>query len=47
MSKGNSGKIVVELGVELKRKLYAVLALQGKSLKQWLTDEAKKITKSI
>jgi len=44
MPKGPSGKVVIDLGVELKRKLYSVLALQGKSLKQWVTEEAKKIT---
>lgn len=39
-------KVVVDLGVELKRKLYAALALQRKSLKQWITEEAKKFTKT-
>ncbi len=46
MPKGPSGKIVVDLGVELKRKLYAVLSLQGKNLKQWVAEEAKKTIKS-
>jgi len=46
MPKGPSGKVVVDLGVDLKRKLYAALALQGKSLKTWITEEAKKFTKT-
>ena len=45
MPKGPSGKIVINLGVELKRKLYSKLALEGKTLKQWVTEEAKKMTK--
>jgi hypothetical protein len=44
MPKGPSGKIVVDLGVELKRKLYAALALQGKNLKEWTTQKAREET---
>ena len=36
MSQGPSGRIVAELEPELKRQLYAALAVDGLTFKQWL-----------
>jgi hypothetical protein len=36
MSQGPSGRMVVELEPELKRRLYAALAVDGVTFKQWL-----------
>lgn len=35
MAIGESGRIVLEIDPELKRKLYSVLALENKTLKEW------------
>lgn len=35
MAIGESGRIVLEVEPELKRKLYSVLALENRSLKDW------------
>jgi len=35
MAVGESGRIVLEIDPELKRKLYSVLALENKTLKDW------------
>ncbi|WP_029654877.1 hypothetical protein [Marinobacter daepoensis] len=37
MAKGDSGRVVLEIDPSLKRKLYAVLALEQKTLKEWFT----------
>ena len=35
MAIGESGRIVLEIDPELKRKLYSMLALENKTLKEW------------
>ncbi|GFO77754.1 hypothetical protein BPLS_P6386 [Bathymodiolus platifrons methanotrophic gill symbiont] len=35
MSIGKSGRIVIEIDPDLKKKLYSELTLQGLSLKDW------------
>jgi len=41
MAIGESGRIVLEVEAELKRKLYSVLALENKSLKEWFILKAE------
>lgn len=40
MSIGNSGRIVIEVDPEAKRRLYAALALDGLTLKEWFLKAA-------
>ncbi len=40
MSIGSSGRIVLEVNPELKRRLYSVLAQQGLTLKDWFQAQA-------
>ncbi|MCB4438262.1 hypothetical protein LHL20_18685 [Alteromonas sp. McT4-15] len=40
MAKGDSGRVVLEIDPDLKRKLYAVLALEQKTLKDWFTESS-------
>lgn len=47
MPKGPSGKIVVDLGVELKRSLHSKLALKGKTVKKWAIEAAEKETTTL
>jgi hypothetical protein len=35
MSVGKSGRIVLEVEPELKKRLYSTLALENKTLKEW------------
>lgn len=41
MSKGLSGRMVVELEPDLKRRLYASLASDGLTFKHWLIGQAE------
>jgi hypothetical protein len=41
MAKSGSGRIVAELEPSLKRKLYSVLAMENKTLKEWITERAE------
>lgn len=41
MSVGPSGRIVVEVEPELKRKLHSVLLKDGQTLKDWFVTQAK------
>jgi len=41
MSIGTSGRIVIEVEPELKRELYANLARDGITLKEWFLQEAR------
>jgi hypothetical protein len=45
MSKGDSGRVVLEIDPRLKRKLYAVLALEQKTLKEWFTKASEAYVK--
>lgn len=40
MARGPSAKIVIEAGATLKSELYAALAVEGMTLKQWFIREA-------
>jgi hypothetical protein len=42
MSRGPSGRIVVEIEPPLKTRLYTELAKEGITLKSWIIDHAKK-----
>ena len=42
MSQGPSGRMVVEMEPDLKRQLYAQLASDGLTFKQWLISEAER-----
>jgi hypothetical protein len=42
MSRGPSGRIVVELAPDLKRELYAELSREGMTLKDWFQREAQR-----
>ncbi len=41
MSIGSSGRIVIEVKPEVKRQLYATLAREGMTLKDWFLREAQ------
>ncbi|PJB73626.1 MAG: hypothetical protein CO093_00250 [Alphaproteobacteria bacterium CG_4_9_14_3_um_filter_47_13] len=41
MSKGKSGRIVIEVDPALKRKLYSVLAIESSTLKDWFIQTAE------
>lgn len=41
MAKGESGRVVVEIDPELKRKLYSALAIDNLTLKDWFIAEAE------
>jgi hypothetical protein len=41
MSIGPSGRIVIEIDPELKRKLYSILVIEGKSMKDWFTNQVE------
>lgn len=42
MARGPSGRIVVEIDPGLKRELYAELARDGRTLKNWFTEEVRR-----
>jgi hypothetical protein len=41
MSKGSSGRLVVEMDPEIKRQLYSVLAEEGLTFKEWVVRQAE------
>lgn len=41
MARGGSGRIVLEVDPALKRRLYAALAIEEKSLKEWFVRSAQ------
>lgn len=41
MARGDSGRIVIEVEPEMKRRLYAALALSGSTLKGWFVKSAE------
>lgn len=45
MSKSESGRLVLEIDPNLKRKLYAVLALEQKTLKEWFIESSSSYVK--
>jgi hypothetical protein len=40
MSRGPSGRIVIEVEPDLKRRLYSALARDGRTLKDWFVGQA-------
>lgn len=42
MSRGTSGRLVVEVEPELKRRLYSELSRDGLTLKDWLITQAER-----
>ncbi|AXV64191.1 hypothetical protein D0907_02345 [Pseudoalteromonas lipolytica] len=42
MAKGESGRIVLEINPELKKKLYSILAFEQLTLKDWFIENAEK-----
>ena len=40
MAIGESGRIVLEIDPDLKRRLYSTLALENKTLKEWFVAQA-------
>jgi hypothetical protein len=40
MPRSNSGRIVIEVEPEVKRRLYAALSLAGSTLKDWFVRNA-------
>lgn len=38
MARGESGRIVIEVSLELKRQLYSVLVIEGQALKDWFIE---------
>ena len=47
MARGESGRIVIEIDPELKRRLYAALAVSGLTLKDWFIFAAEKYATGI
>ena len=45
VAKGDSGRVVLEIDPDLKRKLYAVLALEQKTLKEWFIESSSSYVK--
>jgi len=41
MSRGSSGRIVIEVAPELKNRLHASVALEGRTLKDWFVEQAE------
>lgn len=41
MAIGRSGRIVLQVDPELKKKLYSILAMESITLKDWFTLKAK------
>lgn len=40
MPRGTSGRVVIEIEPKLKNQLHAMLALEGKCLKEWFVEQA-------
>lgn len=41
MAKGDSGRVVVELEPLQKRRLYSALAIENKTLKDWMIERVE------
>ena len=42
MARGQSGRLVLEVDPELKRRLHARVAAEGRSLKDWFLEQAER-----
>ncbi len=47
MSIGQSGRIIVEMDPELKKRLYSALAMDGTSLKKWFISNVETYVKEM
>lgn len=45
MTKGNSGRVVIEIEPALKRRLYSTLAMDSSTLKDWFIQCAENYVK--
>lgn len=45
MTKGDSGRIVIEVKPDLKRRLYSTLAMDSSTLKDWFIERAESYVK--
>ena len=43
MARGQSGRLVFEVDPELKRRLHARVASEGRSLKDWFLEQAERL----
>ncbi len=46
MSKGPSGRIVIEIDPATKQRMHAALALQGRTVKSWFLEEVGRLLKN-
>jgi hypothetical protein len=42
MARGQSGRLVVEIDPKMKRELHAKVARDGRTLKDWLLEQARR-----
>jgi hypothetical protein len=47
MAKGKSGRVVIEVDPDLKRRLYSELAREDLTLKDWFVDAASRYLSEI
>ena len=47
MARGESGRIVIEVDPQAKKRLYAALELSGSTLKDWFLKEAASYCKEV
>ena len=45
MTKGDSGRVVIEIEPDLKRRLYSTLAIDSSTLKRWFIQCAESYVK--
>lgn len=43
MARGKSGRVVLEIDPELKRKIYATLESKQETMKEWFVKEAENL----
>jgi predicted transcriptional regulator len=46
MTKGDSGRVVIEIEPDLKRRLYSTLAMESSTLKDWFIQCAESYVKA-
>ena len=42
MARGQSGRLVVDVGPAFKRRLHAQLAAEGRTMKEWFLEQAER-----
>ena len=43
MARGKSGRVVLEIDPDLKRKIYATLEIKQETMKEWFVKEAENL----